>query len=206
MYRSPSAHPDGPAKTMLGARQLQDLKNFLLDSGLTFKFIVSPVPYTVRLDLIDGWQGYIYEREVILDFIEEHSIAGCVFLSADSHFSGSYQLRPWAIEYSASPLYAIPLVQSVYFHPEDHPVLHPTQGYVINDHQLWASDISHGTAFTYGHVEVNTNTPEPWYRVSIYGFNFFGNFGASPVLKSKKFLTDTVPTKEAKTCTVKPLD
>jgi hypothetical protein len=196
MYRSPKLQPDDEEKTMLGSEQKKALKEWLLQPGLTFKFLISPVPYTVRLDLIDGWQGYITEREEILDFIEDNEIAGCVLLSADSHFSAINVLRPWAIEYSASPLYAIPLVQSAYFHPEELPILHPVKGNVIPDHQIWSNDISKGTGFSYGTVEVNTEGPEPWYEVSIMGFNGFGIFGASADIKVKHFLNETRPTKK----------
>jgi len=194
MYRSPSSQPDNEQKTMLGKEQKAALKAWLLSPGLTFKFIVSPVPYTVRLDLVDGWQGYITEREEIFDFIEEHEIPGVVLLSADSHFSGVYQIRDWLWEYSASPLYAIPLVQDVYFHSEDYPVLHPVNGNVIPDHQVWWSDISKGVGFAYGSVEVNTKGPTAWYRVSIMGFNAFGWFGASPIGTFKQYLHQTTPT------------
>jgi len=196
MYRSPSSQVDNHLKTMLGAEQKEALKQWLLSPGLTFKFLVSPVPYTVRLDLTDGWQGYITEREEIFDFIEENHISGCVLLSADSHFSGVYQFRDWLWEYSASPLYAIPLVQNVYFHPEDHPVVHPVQGHVISDHQVWWNDISQGVGFSYGTVEVNTKGPTAWYRVSIMGFNAFGYFGASPGAQFKRYLHETTPNRK----------
>jgi len=198
MYRSPRIQKDDKHKTMLGKKQLEALKQFLIDPRLTFKFLISPVPFTIRLDLDDGWQGYITEREEILDFIEHNNISGCAILSADSHFSGAYEIRPWIYEYSASPLHAIPLVQSVYFHPEDHPVLHPEEGHVINDHQIFSSDISTGASFSYGNVEVDTQSPTPWYRVSIYSFNGFGHFGASAQYKSKVYLANTRPFKSIK--------
>lgn len=200
MYRSPKDTPDSEQKTMLGQVQKDALKQWLLTPGLTFKFLISPVPYTVRLDLFDGWQGYITEREEIFDFIEENGIQGCVLLSADSHFTGVYQFRDWLWEYSASPLYAIPLVQNVYFHPEDHPVVHPVKGLVIPDHQVFWTDISKGIGFSYGTVEVNTKGPTAWYRVSIMGFNAFGYFGASPVAEFKRYLHETIPNNSKNQC------
>ena len=77
MFRSSKSAIDNSAKTRLGEKQKADLKEWLLNPFLTFKvsqmskdssemiqFLISPVPYTVRLDLVDGWQGYITEREV----------------------------------------------------------------------------------------------------------------------------------------------
>lgn len=39
-------------------------KRTTISNYFFFKFLISPVPWTIRLDLIDGWQGYIWEREV----------------------------------------------------------------------------------------------------------------------------------------------
>jgi len=197
-FRSGNQEADSENKTMLGGKQKAALKEWLLNDKLVWKFILSPVPLTVRLDLKDGWQGYITEREEILDFIEEHEIQGCVFISADSHFSGVYQLRDWAFEYSTSPLQAIPLVQHVYFHPEDHPVLHPTKGYVLRDHQLWASDISYGDAFAFGSVEVNSKALDPWFKLSMMAFNTFGHIDPKPSLVIKKHLSETKPPSKRK--------
>jgi alkaline phosphatase D len=44
LYRSPNAMPDGPEKTIWGARQKQWLKETLLASDATFKILISPTP------------------------------------------------------------------------------------------------------------------------------------------------------------------
>jgi alkaline phosphatase D len=43
-YRSPNKMPDGPDKTLWGAKQLAWLKRTLLESDATFKILISPTP------------------------------------------------------------------------------------------------------------------------------------------------------------------
>ena len=43
-YRSPNRMPDGPEKTLWGAKQLAWLKKTLLESDATFKLLISPTP------------------------------------------------------------------------------------------------------------------------------------------------------------------
>ena len=76
--------------TMLGAAQLDELKNDLRDAetkGITWKFVLVPEPIQ-SLGLPgakDRFEGYAYERGVILDFIQSECIANVVFISGDIH-------------------------------------------------------------------------------------------------------------------------
>lgn len=100
-FRDSKYDKDSPAKSMLGAKQLVALFEWLENSSpyvfkvhsqydallvcfLIFQFIVSPVPWTLRLNLQDGWTGYLYEREVcfsdpiiILEFSLSHVFLTC---------------------------------------------------------------------------------------------------------------------------------
>ena len=77
-------------RTMLGSKQVDDLKNDLLDAqskGITWKFVLVPEPIQ-NLGLPgakDRFEGYAYERGVILDFIQSECIANVVFVSGDIH-------------------------------------------------------------------------------------------------------------------------
>lgn len=76
--------------TMLGSAQLQELKNDLKDAetnGVIWKFILIPEPIQNLGPAAapDRFEGYAYERAVILDFIEEECIGNVVFISGDIH-------------------------------------------------------------------------------------------------------------------------
>ena len=76
--------------TMLGSAQLQELKNDLKDAetnGIIWKFILIPEPIQNLGPAAapDRFEGYAYERAVILDFIEEQCIGNVVFISGDIH-------------------------------------------------------------------------------------------------------------------------
>jgi len=103
-YRSHSDEADGPTHTMLGATQLQDLKNWLSSTTATFKFVGSSVPFALHSKSSDCWYGYKRERDEILDYIETNNIPGVTFLSGDRHWAGIFELRPGIFEFSVSPI------------------------------------------------------------------------------------------------------
>lgn len=86
---------DGPDKSMLdgdnlgAAGQLEWLKQGLLNSTATWKFIVTPVPFNLTLAKsarVDSWYGFQYERAQLIKFIRDHKISGVILLSGDAHF------------------------------------------------------------------------------------------------------------------------
>ena len=97
-YRSRNADQDGPAKTMLGERQLQWLLNGLTESTATWKVIVTTVPLSiskgggVAVPGNDGWAGgtdgtgFERERQVIVDRILGRKMRNVVFLAGDVHY------------------------------------------------------------------------------------------------------------------------
>ncbi|KAL7272985.1 hypothetical protein RUND412_004172 [Rhizina undulata] len=125
-YRSAESTPDGPAKTMLGKQQLEDLINWLkkdavqpevgLIEEVQWKFIVSSVPFTKnwRFGGDDTWAGYLFERQKILEAAWGISgRSGVVVLSGDRHeFAATafpppehseYPLSSTVHEFSCSP-------------------------------------------------------------------------------------------------------
>jgi phosphodiesterase/alkaline phosphatase D-like protein len=102
-------HPD---RSMLGAKQLQYLMNWLKAvqrHGYVFKILVSPVPFTFNWYEADSWYGYQHERQLILDFIATNKIENVVVLSGDRHqvavveMEMKNQTQP-VVEFSVSPI------------------------------------------------------------------------------------------------------
>jgi alkaline phosphatase D len=79
-YRTNNFAVDGPEKSMLGKRQLNDLLNWAKKCearGITWKFIISSVPMTNNWKGPDGqrdtWGGFMNERSVILEALQHIS-------------------------------------------------------------------------------------------------------------------------------------
>jgi alkaline phosphatase D len=125
-YRSRNADPDGPAKTMLGERQLQWLLSGLTESTATWKVIVTTVPLSVSkgggagVPGNDGWAGgrdgtgFERERQVIVDHILGQRVKNVVFLAGDVHYVQANAYDPNGDgtadfhEFMAGPLSAAP--------------------------------------------------------------------------------------------------
>lgn len=125
-YRSRNADPDGPAKTMLGERQLQWLLQGLTESTATWKVIVTSVPLSIPkgggagVSGNDGWggrpgsPGFERERQVLVDHILGRGVKNVVFLAGDVHYvqANAYDPNgdgaPDFHEFVAGPLSAAP--------------------------------------------------------------------------------------------------
>src|SRR6266850_714022 len=78
------AQMDLPSRTILGAAQKQWLKDGLLNSTATFKFIMNGPPITQLLFLpYDRWEAWTAERTEILNFSELNNIKNVIWLSTD---------------------------------------------------------------------------------------------------------------------------
>ena len=78
-------------KTMLGATQLQWLKDGLLASTAKFKFIVSPdIVSDLGTTGSDAWSGYPAERASIFQHIAQNNIKNVIFLTGDQHWAGAF--------------------------------------------------------------------------------------------------------------------
>lgn len=93
-HRSAESDPDGPAKTMLGSVQKQDLESWLSTSTDRFKFVVSTVMWNDHGTTgNDSWFGYQTERLEIFNYIRTHHVCGAVLLSGDQHWTGVFTLN-----------------------------------------------------------------------------------------------------------------
>ncbi|MGQ0667448.1 MAG: alkaline phosphatase D family protein [Nitrospiraceae bacterium] len=125
-YRSRNADRDGPAKTMLGAAQLQWLLQGLKDSTATWKLIVTSVPLSIpkngglAVPGNDGWAGgpdgtgFERERQVIVDAVLGQPLKNVVFIAGDVHYVQANAYDPTGDgvpdfhEFTAGPLSAAP--------------------------------------------------------------------------------------------------
>ncbi len=125
-HRDPSATPDTPAKTMLGAAQKAWLKSELAKSRAPFKVLVSGGGWSSaeEKDSGDSWAAYLHERNEIFDFIRDRKIEGVVCISGDSHMGelnciprsevGGYDIY----DMCSSPLAQMPAVKNLVQVPE----------------------------------------------------------------------------------------
>jgi hypothetical protein len=80
------AEIDATGREYLGATQLAWLKDGLLNSTATFKFVANgPLIQELLFVPYDRWDGYTAERQDLLDHIDTNSIENVVFLSTDIH-------------------------------------------------------------------------------------------------------------------------
>jgi len=153
----------GAPKTMLGAVQNTWLRESLLTSDATWKFIVSSVPVGYptgfpqpQVDGRDGWadngepSGYESELMSLLYFIEANDIQNVVFLTGDAHwpYALSYDPdrngTPNFYELSASPLSAIPLAPGAV-------------DQTFNPTVLYAEGEFQGNLFNFGQIDIDAD-------------------------------------------------
>jgi alkaline phosphatase D len=113
-----------PNRTMLGARQLQWLKDGLRRSTATFKLIANGSRMLTDRPSPDrrggeGWHNFPEERQAFLDWLAAERIDGVFFLSGDIHYTHLTQReRPGT--YTLTELTCSPLTSRV--HPRPFPV------------------------------------------------------------------------------------
>jgi alkaline phosphatase D len=115
-HRSPNRAPDGPAKAMYGARQLDWLKQALAAAPRdSIKIIAGGSQFWKRAGRFEGWHHFSAERRAFADWLIAQRIEGVLFLSGDRHFSELLKIeRPGAYplhEFTSSPLTSRPFKQ-----------------------------------------------------------------------------------------------
>jgi alkaline phosphatase D len=107
-HRSPNRKPQGPDKTMHGAKQLNWLLDSLSSSTARFKIVCCGGQMLNPLCFYEGLGRYEHERRKLLAEIRRREIRGLVFLSGDRHHAeliridrpGTYPLH----DFTSSPL------------------------------------------------------------------------------------------------------
>lgn len=86
-FRSPQKGVDPEARTLLGNEQLEWLKQALLVSKGSFKFVVMGGQFLSDAAIYENAANFPKEREELLQFIEKNQIQNVIFLTGDRHFS-----------------------------------------------------------------------------------------------------------------------
>lgn len=110
-HRSRNADPDGPDKTMLGAKQKAALLDWLAQDPSRVHVIVSPVLMHRSTSSTgqDSWQYFATERGEILDAIVGAGTANVFVISGDQHWSAVLRMDRGADPYSVYEFQATPL-------------------------------------------------------------------------------------------------
>jgi alkaline phosphatase D len=108
-YRDPQGDTAG---SFLGETQLVWLKNKLLISDATFKFVCIGSQVLNDNNFGESYADYPRERNDLLDFIAKNNIKGVIFLTGDKHYSELCK-RDWKgynfYDFTCSPLTSPPL-------------------------------------------------------------------------------------------------
>ena len=86
--------PDGPEKSMLDGNNLGIygqrywLEQGLLQSTATWKLLMVQVPFNPTVHKSDSWRTYQFERDWLLELVQNARIKGVVFISGDMHAGG----------------------------------------------------------------------------------------------------------------------
>jgi alkaline phosphatase D len=77
---------EAPGRTMLGPSQRQQFLSDLARSTATFKIVMNEDPIQQFFALpYDRWEGFRWERNQVLSFIDQHDIGNVVWLTTDVH-------------------------------------------------------------------------------------------------------------------------
>lgn len=113
-YRDPEGDTAG---AFLGEAQLVWLKNKLLLSDATFKFICIGSQVLNDTHFKESYAKYPRERNALFDYIADNNIKGVVFLTGDKHYSEICR-RDWKgysiYDFTCSPLTAPPLPRRIF--------------------------------------------------------------------------------------------
>lgn len=103
-YRSPNKMEDGPNKTLLGADQLNWLKETLLESNASFKIIISPTPMVgpddaYKSDNHVNHKGFRYEGEALFKWFVDNGFVdkNLYIICGDRHWQ-YHAMHPSGIE------------------------------------------------------------------------------------------------------------
>jgi alkaline phosphatase D len=103
-YRNP---PGDTAGDFLGAEQLRWLKDKLLKSDATFKFICMGSQVLNDNEHGESYAHYPRERNDLLNYIVDHNIKGVIFLTGDKHYA-ELSKRNWRgypfYDFTSSPI------------------------------------------------------------------------------------------------------
>jgi alkaline phosphatase D len=111
---------DPNEREIIGALQLEALKDWLVDGSGRVKFVVTAVAFfpdsAAVQDRDDKWGGFVRQRTEILDLIRQESVKRVVFLAGDLHFSMKSEL----VSPGAPDFRVLSIISSAFFWPYPH--------------------------------------------------------------------------------------
>lgn len=90
--RDPMHLADGKTKSMIDGDQLGPngqwtwLRDGLVNSTATWKFIITPVVFNPTIGKEDSWRSYRREHDLIAGYVHAQRIRGVILISGDAHF------------------------------------------------------------------------------------------------------------------------
>jgi alkaline phosphatase D len=106
-HRSPNQSKSDD-KTILGSTQKQWLKDNLLSSKATFKFVAVGGQFLNTATKYENFANYAKERQELINFIQQNNIKNVIFLTGDRHHSEISKLAkegsPTIYDITSSPL------------------------------------------------------------------------------------------------------
>ena len=92
-YRDNDHMPDSENKSMFGERQMNWLKNALLNSTANFKIIVGGNQFLNDQNRWEGWLNFPAERKMFLAWLAAAKVNGVMFASGDRHQTELFRLN-----------------------------------------------------------------------------------------------------------------
>ena len=105
-WRAANAASDVAGKTMLGEKQRTWLLEGLARSTAPFKLVFLSIPLRFGTTANDSWDGFTWERDLLLDTVHSAGIDNVVFLAGDQHWFAAHELSHGLREFQFGPVTA----------------------------------------------------------------------------------------------------
>jgi alkaline phosphatase/alkaline phosphatase D len=107
-YRSPNAMPDGPDKTIWGAKQKDWLMSTLQESNALYKVIISPTPMIgpdrqSKKDNHANKNGFWTEGRNFLNWLKDNQMKNVILACGDRHWQYHSYYKNYVHEFSSGP-------------------------------------------------------------------------------------------------------
>ena len=113
--QEPSGYcPDAMLDTrgILGAAQRKWLFEGLAESGASWNIVANQVAFAPqdrdlgpgRLFIVDKWDGYVADRQLVLDFLAEQELSNTVVITGDAHINSVRNVPPNFASFDGDPV------------------------------------------------------------------------------------------------------
>ena len=99
-----------PDRTLLGEKQLEQFLEDVTTSNARWKIVINETPIQQFYGLpYDRWEGYAYERVMLLEELEQAKVDHLAFLTTDTHAGFANIVRPRTFDNDVAPTNAPPV-------------------------------------------------------------------------------------------------